>query len=118
MKKKWSLTALLLSLSLVLGACAPANGGTDKEDTTGAGAEQEETVDEGPAYQAKLDVLDPAAYGNAQGLTLEKGSYISIIGKSEDGQYWDAVKEGAQQAAEDINKELGCLLYTSPSPRD
>ena len=125
MKKKWSLTALLLSLSLVLGACAPANGGTDKEDTTGAGAEQEETVDEGPAYQAKLDVIDPAAYGNAQGLALEKGSYISIIGKSDGGQYWDAVKEGALQAAEDINKELGYegddeikVTYSGPAKSD
>ena len=108
MKKKWSLTALLLSLSLVLGACAPANGGTDKEDTTGAGAEQEETVDEGPAYQARLDVIDPAAYGNARGLSLEKGSYISIIGKSDD-----------------INKELGYegddeikVTYSGPAKSD
>ena len=45
MKKKWSLTALLLSLSLVLGACAPANGGTDKEDTTGAGHCHNDTVE-------------------------------------------------------------------------
>lgn len=107
MKKKWSLTALLLSLSLVLGACVPANGGTDAEDTAGAGAEQEEPQDEKPEYQEELDVIDPAAYGNARGLSLEKGSYISIIGKSEGGQYWDAVKEGALQAAEDINRELG-----------
>ena len=56
---------------LVLGACAPANGGTDKEDTTGAGAEQEETVDEGPAYQAKLDVIDPAATGTPRDLPGE-----------------------------------------------
>ena len=125
MKKKWSLMALLLSLSLVLGACAPANSGTDKEDTAGAGAEQEETVDEGPAYQARLDVIDPAAYGNAQGLSLEKGSYISIIGKSDGGQYWDAVKEGAMQAAEDINKELGYegddeikVTYSGPAKSD
>ena len=125
MKKKRSLTALLLSLSLVLGACAPANGGTDKEDTAGTGAEQEETVDESPAYQAKLDVIDPAAYGNAQGLSLEKGSYISIIGKSDGGQYWDAVKEGAMQAAEDINKELGYegddeikVTYSGPAKSD
>ena len=107
MKKKWSLTALLLSMSLVLGACVPANGGTDAEDTAGAGAEQEEPQDEKPEYQEELDVIDPAAYGNARGLSLEKGSYISIIGKSEGGQYWDAVKEGALQAAEDINRELG-----------
>ena len=62
-----------------------------------------------------------------QGLNLEKGSSISIIGRGSSSAYWKAVQEGAKQAVADINTNLGykgndkvklvysCLLYTSTS---
>lgn len=57
--------------------------------------------------QEKLDMIEPAAYRNVQGLDLEPGSYISVIGKAEDGEFWAQVKAGAERAAADINQNLG-----------
>lgn len=46
-----------------------------------------------PSYQANLDFVTPAAYSNIQGLNLEPGTYISIIGKDENSSYWKEVKK-------------------------
>ena len=54
-----------------------------------------------------MDVLQPIAYGNVQGLNLEAGSTISIIGRGSTSAYWSEVKEGAQQAVDDINAMQG-----------
>lgn len=48
-----------------------------------------------------------AAYNNAEGLKLEKGTYISIIGKASTGEYWSEVKKGVEKATDDINENLG-----------
>lgn len=48
---------------------------------------------EEPSYQANLDFVTPAAYSNIQGLNLEPGTYISIIGKDESSSYWKEVKK-------------------------
>ena len=60
-----------------------------------------------PSYQANLDFVTPAAYSNIQGLNLEPGTYISIIGKDESSSYWKEVKKGVEQAVKDLNKTLG-----------
>lgn len=52
-------------------------------------------------------MIQPLAYGNVEGLRLEPGTYISIIGKGEGTEYWDQVKAGVKQAEEDLNKMLG-----------
>ena len=120
-KKQW--IAAALCLSLVFGGCA-AGGNEDKEEKTSEQTEEQE-VPKKPAYQAKLDVIEPAAYGNAEGLKLEKGSYISIIGKGEEGQYWKQVKKGVDQAAKDLNVQLGYegkdkikVVYSAPAETD
>lgn len=120
-KKRW--IAAALCLSLVLGGCA-AGGNEDKEEKPSEQAE-EQKAPEKPAYQAKLDMIEPAAYGNAEGLNLEKGSYISIIGKGEEGQYWKQVKKGVSQAAKDLNEQLGYegkdkikVVYSAPAETD
>ena len=71
--------------------------------------------------QSKLDALQPHAYGNVQGLSLEPGAIISIIGRQEKTAYWMAVKEGAQAAVDAINANLGykgddkiTLNYSAP----
>lgn len=128
MKKKWSMAVLVLCASLLLAACG-ADGGesvrAETEDGQTSGEEKESNASEEPEYQAKLDAVDPAAYGNAKGLALEKGAYISIIGKTDGGQYWEEVKEGARQAAADINAELGYegedqvrVTYSGPAESD
>ena len=128
MKKKWSMAVLVLCASLLLAACGAGGGESvraETEDGQTSGEEKESNASEEPEYQAKLDAVDPAAYGNAKGLTLDKGAYISIIGKTEGGQYWEEVKEGAQQAVADINAELGYegedrvrVTYSGPAESD
>ena len=128
MKKKWSMAVLVLCASLLLAACGAGGGESvraETEDGQTSGEEKESNASEEPEYQAKLDAVDPAAYGNAKGLTLEKGAYISIIGKTDGGQYWEEVKEGTRQAAADINAELGYegedqvrVTYSGPAESD
>ncbi len=96
MRRKIAAAAAML-LFIVMTACA----GQDKQTTfTGEASEE-------PAYQASLNQISPAAYGEVRGLRLEPGSYISIIGKSEGTAFWKAVRNGVMQAAEDLNEELG-----------
>lgn len=71
--------------------------------------------------QSKLNALQPHAYGNVQGLTLDSGVTISIIGRQEKTAYWTAIKDGAQAAVDAINENLGykgndkiTLNYSAP----
>lgn len=87
----------ILCVALAASACSK------KEETpTFTGDKNEE-----PSYQANLDFVTPAAYSNIQGLNLEPGTYISIIGKDESSSYWKEVKKGVEQAVKDLNKTLG-----------
>lgn len=123
MRKRWKTAALILCVLVSVCACA-----ADKEEEHKTEAEKKienpsEIVEK--EYQKKLDVIEPAAYGNISGLKLEAGSYISIIGKGKDGEYWKQVEEGAKQAAADLNEELGYkgkdeirVTYSGPSETD
>ena len=80
---------------------------------------------EKPAYQAKLNAISPAAYSSVEGLELETGTYISVIGKEEDSAYWNQIRAGVEQAAEDLNEALGYsgsdqikVLYNAPSDEE
>lgn len=59
------------------------------------------------AFQSLLNVITPAAYGTVEGLSVPRGSYISIIGKQSDSSYWNTVRRGVLQAGDDLNKALG-----------
>lgn len=48
-----------------------------------------------------------ADYTSVEGLTLEAGSHIAVVVKSTQIEYWQAVKEGMQQAIDDLNESLG-----------
>ena len=120
--KRFTAAALVLTLALS-GCAAPVENNTEKKDDK-TNSQTEKQVKE-KAYQPQLDVIKPAAYGNAEGLHLEKGSYISIIGKSKEGPYWNTVQKGAEQAAKDINEQLGYegkdqvkVAYIAPSEAD
>lgn len=96
-KKVMSAVAAVLVVSMTVCAC-----GKKEEHTTFTGEITEE-----PAYQDNLNAISPSAYSNVQGLDLEPGTYISIIGKDSSSSYWKTVKEGVMQAANDLNEELG-----------
>lgn len=91
--------AFIISLA---GGCAvkapkaTQNAGTDKT-----------TVAKEKEYQSNLDVIRPQAYSTVDGLHLEKGTYLSVIGKADDTEYWKAVKAGVDQATKDFNTALG-----------
>lgn len=99
MKKRWmTITAVVMATTFMICAC----GKQQEQTTTFTGKETEE-----PAYQGNLNAISPAAYNNVEGLNLEPGTYISIIGKDDSSSYWTNVKKGVMQAADDLNKELG-----------
>ncbi len=119
MKKKMiSLVATLLSLSICLGACG--NNTDDKPNKPSSN-----TTVEKDAAQSKLDVLKPSAYSSIDGLALEPGSYISIIGRNSGDSFWSEVEAGAKKAVSDLNTALGYkgedrikLTYSAPETRD
>lgn len=92
--------AVMLCTAISMAACAGED--TSDKDSVVLGQEEEESAD-----QTKLNMIQPQAYSTVEGLNLEKGSYISIIGKSEDSEYWDEVKRGAEDAVDELNEALG-----------
>lgn len=101
MKKKIAVMAVMLCTALIGTACAGKDT-SDKDNSVILDQEEEETAD-----QTKLNMIQPQAYGTIEDLKLEKGSYISIIGKAGDSEYWNEVKRGAEDAVDDLNEALG-----------
>ena len=74
MKRKFvSAVSAAACMSVLLCACS---SGEEENVFTGDKTEM-------PAYQANLDAISPAAYSETEGLDLEPGTYISVIGKEE-----------------------------------
>ena len=78
-----------------------------------------------PAYQANLNAIESSAYASVDNLNLEPGTYISVIGRATSTPYWEQVKAGVSQAAEDLNSALGYtgndkikVLYSAPDEND
>lgn len=94
--------ALALALAMTTGLLAGCGGSSSDVEEESTRAKVQE-----PEYQAKLDLIDPTAYNNVYGLKLEKGTYLSIIGKRGDDAYWKEIQKGVKQAVADINAELG-----------
>lgn len=124
MKKRCKITALLLSISLMICACA----NTTEEEKKPVSQKVENQGQQDPKekeHQGKLDEIVPSAYNNAKGLALEPGTYISIVGKGSDNNFWKEVIKGVEQAEEDINEELGYtgndkvkVTFSSPEETD
>lgn len=121
MKKGSSVLAVMLCVAMLACACAAPESSENKEPESSDNKQQVEEKE----YQEKLDQIEPSAYDNVEGLHLEAGSYISIIGKAEEGQYWNEVKKGVDQAAADINEYLGYegkdkvkVTYSGPETED
>ena len=89
MKKRCKMIIALLSAAMVLTACAKNTSDTDSnkandtktQDTSKDAAQDDTETEKTKEYQAKLDMIEPSAYRDASGLSLEEGAYISIIGK-------------------------------------
>lgn len=91
--------AVFLAACMTVGVCGCSSA--DEEDVfTG-------DTPEVPEWQENLDAISPAVYADISELDLEPGTYISVIGKTENSSYWQQVAAGVQQAADDINEKLG-----------
>lgn len=113
MKRK-SVVCIIMAACMAAAAC-------------GCGAGKKENIYTGetpdlPEWQANLEAVTPSVYTSIEDLNLEPGTYISVIGKAENTPYWQQVKAGVQQAAEDINEHLGYsgadeikVLYNAPA---
>lgn len=117
MRKRWKLAAVVVCAALFTCACATKSNDGEEQVTTVNKTDENENE-----HQGNLDMVQPSAYGNVEGLNLEPGTYISIIGKSADGDYWKAVKEGAERAIKDINDMLDYkdedkvkMVYSGPA---
>lgn len=108
MKIKRVMAAVMCTVVLACGCGNNEGSDVKKEEEVN---QQEEAVTqtepEEKEYQEKLDMIEPSAYRDVSGLKLEPGSYISVIGKADGGEYWEQVEAGASQAVADINKNLG-----------
>ena len=100
MKRKLQVLLSLVCTAVLFSSCASTD--TQKENVI-----QKEEGRKVNEKQSNLDVLNPIAYSDVSGIKLEPGSYISIIGKSNNGEFWEEVKAGAERAAEDLNAALG-----------
>ncbi len=115
--KKRGFMAVFLAAVMAVGACGCSSA--DEEDVfTG-------DTPEVPEWQGNLDAISPAVYGDIEDLDLEPGTYISVIGKTENSPYWKQVAAGVQQAADDINERLGYsgsdavkVLFNAPADNE
>ena len=101
MKRRYvAMISAVLCSAMILSAC----GNSKKTESIYTGDKTEV-----PAWQANLDAISPSAYADVEGLDLEPGTYISVIGRAGGTPYWDEVKKGVEQAAEDLNESLEIL---------
>ena len=100
MKKRVKILSVILGISLLASSCGTLfSNGNDSIFTSAPSTEED--------IKKKLDVIKPEIYHTITGLTLEPGSYISVIGRSSDDSYWSEVERGALQAVKDLNEALG-----------
>lgn len=100
MKKKIQILLGAVCVATLLGGCT-----NTKEPAKKPVANQSEEKED--KRQGNLDALSPTAYSDVTGISLEPGSYISIIGKTSGTEFWKEVEAGAKRAEEDLNKALG-----------
>lgn len=70
-------------------------------------------------------MIEPSAYRDARGLSLEEGAYISIIGKGTNDDFWVQVKKVPSRQVKIFNEQLGYkgkkavkVVYSGPSDKD
>lgn len=122
MKRKAVAGLLVFCLTSALAGCgkeAEAYNSTDSTETTPEVTEEpepeaaeptEEPEEEEQQITLPEDQDLVADYTSAEGIQLEPGTHIALVGQNLSTGYWSAVQEGAQQAIADLNETLG---YTS-----
>lgn len=118
-KRIWQALVLAAAgVALTAGCLAAGQGNMQGQEIVETGQEQQ-AVD---PVSVRMEHLSPSAYNNVDGLNLEAGTYLSIIGKAAGGDFWEDVKKGAEAAVSDINEMCGYkgedkvrMVYSGPS---
>ncbi len=127
-KKIWIITAGVLVVAIVCGLLVVKYQKKHrykvrtKPNTTYSGSALERDPEE-LWKEIHLDMITPQSYGQAESIAIQPGATIALIGKESGTDFWDAVKAGAEAAAEDLNEALGykkddekvTITYSAPS---
>ncbi len=97
-----------------------------KEVTDEDKAQVEETLEADEETDlGLLEYVEQREYATTEGIELDPGTYIAVVGKGKDSTFWKQVKEGATQAIADLNKEMGYtgsdkiyMTYDAPAEED
>lgn len=115
--------ACLMSAMLLFTSCG--REAEEEKQTTQAQTDTKKEEPKEKEGQGNLNIISPQAYSNVDGLTLEPGTYISLIGKEDGTEYWKMVKKGAERAVSELNSALGYkgedkikLNYSGPSENE
>lgn len=118
-KRIWQAAVLAAAGAALTAGSITAGQKTIQSQPAAEAGQTQQTVD---PVSVRLDHLSPSAYNNVEGLQLEAGTYLSIIGKASGGDFWDEVKEGAEAAVSEINELCGYkgedkvrMVYSGPS---
>lgn len=113
--KHRKLTAILAAAMTAVSFCACSSGGGTSQDPTSAASSESVTSgsasaeDGNGSYEITLPNEDSLSYSytSIYDLTVEPGATVAIVAKELSLEYWKAVKEGAQQAIDEINEKNG-----------
>ena len=94
LKRKLSSLMAILMVILCLTACEAEVDNSDNNIDTSA-------------YKYNLANIIPSEFNDVTGINLDKGTYISVIGKAKGPEFWNEVERGVKKAASDLNKVLG-----------
>lgn len=118
MKRKAVAGLLILCLTSALAGCGKdteASDSTDGTKTTPEVTEEPKKEEAEPTEEPEEEEQQIALpenqdlvtdYTSVEGITLEAGTHIALVGQNLSTGYWSAVKEGAQQAVADLNEKL------------
>lgn len=116
MKRKAVAGLLVLCLTAAFAGCGKEteayNSSTEPtpEATEAPEKEEAEPTPE-PEKENQIELPEDqelaADYTSVDGIPLEPGTQIAVVGKNLSSGYWGAVKKGAQQAVKDLNETLG-----------
>lgn len=118
MKRKAVAGLLILCLTSALAGCGKeteASDSTDGTETTPEVTEEPKQEKAEPTEEPEEEEQQIALpenqdlvtdYTSPEGIVLEAGTHIALVGQNLSSGYWGAVKDGAQQAVADLNEKL------------
>lgn len=127
MRTKIKKLAILMFVGILVCGCGKGKDASetkqDKEELEVTETEEKEEKKEDIEIQIPDEGKLVADYTTMKGLILEKGSRIAFVVKNTETGYWKAVKQGIDQAIQELNENLGYedddkVQYTYEGPKE